>query len=56
MTEQAGEAQPITPNGASDSESILSRNFQSVLFGEQSPEAAAQKFIDELQSSIDATK
>jgi multiple sugar transport system substrate-binding protein len=56
MTEQAGDAQPITPNGASDSESILSRNFQSVLFGEQSPEAAAQKFIDEMQSSIDAAK
>lgn len=56
MTEQAGEAAPITPNGASDSEGILSRNFQSVLFGEQTPEAAAQGFIDELQASIDAAK
>jgi multiple sugar transport system substrate-binding protein len=44
----------ITPNGASDIESILSRHTEQVLFGQATPEEAAQSFIDELQNEIDA--
>lgn len=49
-----GETPRVTPNGASDVESILQRHTEQVLFGQMTPEDAAQSFIDELQSEIDA--
>jgi multiple sugar transport system substrate-binding protein len=56
MSEQVGSVSPVTPNGASDSDIILARYYQEVLFGNTSPEDAAPQFIDELQASIDAAK
>lgn len=44
----------VTPNGASDIEKILQRHTEQVLFGQTKPEQAAQAFIAELQSEIDA--
>ncbi len=44
----------VTPNGASDIEKILQRHTEQVLFGQVRPEQAAQSFISELQSEIDA--
>ena len=46
----------VTPNGASAVEAILQRYTQAVYFGEQTPEDAAQAFIDELQGEIDAAE
>jgi multiple sugar transport system substrate-binding protein len=50
-----GETPRVTPNGASDVESILQRYTEQVLFGQMAPEDAAQSFIDELQAEIDAS-
>lgn len=44
----------VTPNGASNIEKILQRHTEQVLFGQTKPEQAAQSFITELQSEIDA--
>ncbi len=49
-----GETPRVTPNGASDVEAILQRYTEQVLFGQMTPEDAAQSFIDELQAEIDA--
>jgi len=54
MNEEAGEAPAITPNGASSVAQILARYNDEVLFGQTTPEDAAEGFIDELQASIDA--
>lgn len=55
-TTEVGTAPPITPNGASDSETILSRYYQKVLVEELTPQDAAERFIKDLQSSIDTAK
>ncbi|GAA2225266.1 extracellular solute-binding protein [Promicromonospora sukumoe] len=55
VSKEAGDAPPITPNGASEVETILSRYNQQVQFGQLTPQDAAQRFIEELQSAIDAT-
>lgn len=44
----------VTPNGGSNIEKILQRHTEQVLFGQMKPEQAAQSFITELQSEIDA--
>jgi multiple sugar transport system substrate-binding protein len=54
MTEEAGPAPAITPNGASTVSAILTRYNDQVLFGQTSPADAAKGFIEELQASIDA--
>jgi multiple sugar transport system substrate-binding protein len=51
---KVGEPPRVTPKGASDLEKILKRYTEDVLFGRQAPPAAAEKFIKELQSEIDA--
>lgn len=48
----AGSAPTETPNGASDSDNLLTRNAQDVAFGSKTPEQAAQSYIDELQNNI----
>ncbi|WP_423464382.1 ABC transporter substrate-binding protein [Promicromonospora sp. MS192] len=55
VTKEAGDAPPITPNGASEVDTMLSRYNQLVQFGELTPQDAAERFIEELQSAIDAT-
>ena len=49
-----GDAPVVTPNGASSIETILQRYTQEVFAGTSSPEDAAEAFIAELQSEIDA--
>jgi multiple sugar transport system substrate-binding protein len=44
----------VTPKGASTIEAILKRHTEEVLFGRQTPMAAAEAFIKELQAEIDA--
>lgn len=51
-----GAAPVVTPNGASGTEPILQRYTQSVFAGAQSPLAAAEAFIAELQGEIDAAR
>jgi multiple sugar transport system substrate-binding protein len=51
-----GQPPVVTPNGASGIEPMLQRYTQEVYFGQTSPEKAAQAFIKELQSEIDAAK
>lgn len=48
-----GKAPGITPNGASDLDSLIVRYQQDVVFGKQKPLAAAKAMISELQESID---
>ncbi|MDT0446224.1 sugar ABC transporter substrate-binding protein [Streptomyces sp. DSM 41886] len=55
MSEEVGDTPPITPNGASNIGSgLLGRYYQQVLFGESSPEEAAEGFLNELGDSITA--
>ncbi|MCU4749762.1 MULTISPECIES: ABC transporter substrate-binding protein [unclassified Streptomyces] len=54
MSGEVGDTPPITPNGASDIEVILTRYYQQVIFGETSPEEAAASFLGELGDSIRA--
>ncbi|MET9735451.1 sugar ABC transporter substrate-binding protein [Streptomyces sp. NPDC006458] len=51
-----GEPPVVTPNGGSGIEPALQRYTQEVYFKKTSPEAAAQAFVKELQSEIDAAK
>jgi multiple sugar transport system substrate-binding protein len=51
---KVGPAPRVTPNGASGIEAILKRHTEEVLFGRQTPQAAATAFIKELQAEIDA--
>jgi multiple sugar transport system substrate-binding protein len=50
---KVGPAPQVTPNGASGIETILKRYTEEVLFGRQTPQAAADAFIKELQAEID---
>ncbi|WP_171074656.1 hypothetical protein [Nonomuraea basaltis] len=43
----------MTPNGASNLESIIKRHTEEVLFDRQTPEQAAESFIKEPQAEID---
>ncbi|MFD5319229.1 ABC transporter substrate-binding protein [Streptomyces sp. NPDC127098] len=54
MAQEVGETPPIIPNGASDIDALLNRYNQQVLFGESSPEEAAESFLAELGDSITA--
>lgn len=49
-----GAAPVVTPNGASGIEAILQRYTQEVLSGQSEPLDAAESFVAELQSEIDA--
>jgi multiple sugar transport system substrate-binding protein len=53
-TLKTGPAPRVTPNGASSIEALLKRNTEDVLFERKSPLQAAEGFIKELQSGIDA--
>ena len=48
-----GEAPQITPSGASDLDTTIVRYQQNVVFGKQTPLAAAKAMIAQLQESID---
>ena len=50
----AGPAVVVTPNGGSGFDPTCQRYSQEVLFGERTPQDAAEAFIEELQSEIDA--
>ena len=50
--ELSGSAPTETPNGASDSDNLITRNAQDVAFGAKTPEQAAQSYIDELSNNI----
>ncbi len=54
MADEVGETPPIIPNGASDIDALLKRYYQQVLYGDASPEEAAEGFLSELQDSITA--
>ncbi|TDC24660.1 extracellular solute-binding protein [Streptomyces sp. 8K308] len=54
MSDEVGETPPIIPNGASDIDALLTRYNQQVIFGEASPEEAAEQFLAELGDSITA--
>ncbi|WP_129788354.1 ABC transporter substrate-binding protein [Promicromonospora panici] len=47
-----GEAPEITPNGASELDTLIARYLQDVLFESQTPQEAAEAFIAELDGSI----
>jgi multiple sugar transport system substrate-binding protein len=49
-----GPAVVVTPNGGSGFDPMIQRYTQEVLFGERTPQEAADAFIDELKSEIDA--
>ncbi|MEO3751974.1 sugar ABC transporter substrate-binding protein [Streptomyces sp. B6B3] len=55
MADEVGDTPPIIPNGASDIDALLKRYYQQVLFGDASPEDAAEACLSELQDSINAT-
>jgi multiple sugar transport system substrate-binding protein len=50
--EYIGEAPEITPNGASELDTLIARYLQDVLFESQTPQEAAEAFIAELDGSI----
>ncbi|WP_434011021.1 ABC transporter substrate-binding protein [Frondihabitans sucicola] len=52
MVKKSGKAPAITPNGASDIETMMARYNQQVIFGQKTPKAAAAAFIKELQDNI----
>lgn len=54
ISREVGPQPPIVPAGASDADPLLGRYNQSVLFGESSPEDAAEDFINEINDSIRA--
>ncbi len=53
-TIKTGPPPRVTPNGASGIEAILKRHTEEVLFERQTPQQAAEGFIKELQTEIDA--
>lgn len=53
VSESIGDAPPITPNGGSDLESMISRYNQDVLFDRVTPEDAATDFISQLDAAIE---
>ncbi|KQZ83076.1 ABC transporter substrate-binding protein [Microbacterium sp. Root166] len=50
---RVGGAPPATPPGGGAIETIIDQHTQKVLFGELTPEAAAESFIAELQRALD---
>lgn len=50
----AGPAVVVTPPGGSGFDPMIQRYTQEVMFGERTPQDAAEAFIDELKSEIDA--
>jgi multiple sugar transport system substrate-binding protein len=50
---RVGDAPPATPPGGGAIETIVDQHTQRVLFGEQTPEEAAESFIAELQQALD---
>ncbi|MDA1362952.1 extracellular solute-binding protein [Glycomyces luteolus] len=53
-TAVAGPPVAVTPNGGSGFDPMVQRYTQEVMFGERTPQEAAEAFIDELKSEIDA--
>ncbi|MFC7405946.1 ABC transporter substrate-binding protein [Georgenia alba] len=49
---EVGETPPLTPAGASDVEQLIQRLTFEVLFGEQTPEEAADAFLAEVDSMV----
>ncbi|MBL0885949.1 ABC transporter substrate-binding protein [Myceligenerans indicum] len=56
LAPQLGDAPEIVPNGASETDTLILRYLQDVLFEERTPAEAAEGFIDELRSAVDAAK
>jgi len=56
LADVIGDAPEITPNGASEIDSALTRHLQDVLFETATPLEAAQTFIDEIHQGIEAAK
>lgn len=56
MTPLLGTAPEIVPNGASNTDALILRFLQDVLFGKKTPQQAADGFIAELKSSIGSAK
>lgn len=54
MSEESGPAPAITPNGASDVQTMVGRYNEQTLFGQLTPQEAGEAFVKELQRSIDA--
>ncbi|MFR9722935.1 ABC transporter substrate-binding protein [Streptomyces sp. MS19] len=54
VTADIRDTPPITPPGASDLETVLGRYNQQVIFGDATPEEAAEDFLDELNDSVRA--
>lgn len=50
----AGPAVVVTPAGGSGFDPMIQRYTQEVMFGERTPQEAAEAFIDELKTEIDA--
>jgi multiple sugar transport system substrate-binding protein len=50
----AGPSVVVTPAGGSGFDPMIQRYTQEVMFGERTPQEAAEAFIDELKSEIDA--
>lgn len=56
MTPDLGPAPEIVPNGASDTDALILRYLQDVLFGKKTPQKAAEGMIAELKSGIAAAQ
>ncbi|MER7268906.1 extracellular solute-binding protein [Micromonospora carbonacea] len=54
MGEQSGPGSPVTPNGASDVQTVIGRYNEQALLGQMSTADAAKGFIDTVQGAIDA--
>jgi multiple sugar transport system substrate-binding protein len=54
MGEVAGPGSPVTPNGASDVQTVIGRYNEQALLGQMSVEDAAKGFIEDVQGTIDA--
>lgn len=53
-TAAAGPAVAVSPNGGSGFDPMIQRYTQEVMFGERTPQEAAEAFIDELKAEIEA--
>jgi len=54
LADEVGEPAPITPPGASVVEELMKRYTEQVLFGQTTPEQAADGFIEDLKAAIAA--
>ncbi len=50
---RVGDAPPATPPGGGAIETVVEQHTQQVLFGELTPEEAAESFIEDLQQALD---